>query len=143
MYFVFTNQYCLRIIIPFIFSWFLIPFAKAQVVNIPDANFKNALLNHVPVIDLNGDGQIQVSVALAFTGAMKVNSRSITDMTGVEAFTNMTSLDCGGNLFTSLTLSNLPSLAKLSERGNASLTSLTLNNLTVLILRQFHGLKRF
>lgn len=33
--------------------------AMAQNVNIPDPNFKNALLNHNPIIDTNGDGEIQ------------------------------------------------------------------------------------
>jgi len=35
--------------------------SKGQVVNIPDANFKTALPNHVPVINTNADGEIQVS----------------------------------------------------------------------------------
>lgn len=34
---------------------------NAQHPNIPDANFKNALPNHNPIIDTNGGGEIQIS----------------------------------------------------------------------------------
>jgi hypothetical protein len=44
--------------------------ANAQIVNIPDYEFKNFLLNHNPVIDTNNDNEIQVSEALAYTGSL-------------------------------------------------------------------------
>ena len=44
----------------------------AQIVNIPDTNFKAALVAHNPKIDTNGDGEIQVSEAKAFKGKMDV-----------------------------------------------------------------------
>ena len=59
-------------------------FASAQIVNIPDANFKNALLNHIPVIDTNGDGEIQVSEAM-MTYEIDVTAKSIQDITGLIA----------------------------------------------------------
>lgn len=40
-------------------------FAKGQIVNIPDNNFKRCLISQG--IDLNGDGIIQVTEALAVT----------------------------------------------------------------------------
>ena len=49
---------------------FAFTISQAQIVNIPDANFKNALLNHIPVIDLNGDSEIQISEASVFNGAI-------------------------------------------------------------------------
>ncbi len=39
--------------------------SNAQIVPIPDFYFKAELLIHDPVIDLNGDGEIQVSEAEA------------------------------------------------------------------------------
>ena len=45
-----------KIILLFIFTG-ISSFLNAQVVNIPDANFKNALLNHQPRIDIDYDGQ--------------------------------------------------------------------------------------
>ncbi len=43
---------------------------QAQIVNIPDANFKNALLNYDPIIDTNNDNEIQISEAEAYTGGL-------------------------------------------------------------------------
>jgi hypothetical protein len=40
--------------------------AKAQIVNIPDANFKSFLLNYFPRIDTNFDNEIDVNEAAAF-----------------------------------------------------------------------------
>jgi hypothetical protein len=40
----------------------------AQVVNIPDSILKDFLINYIPVIDLNGDKEIQISEAGNYTG---------------------------------------------------------------------------
>ncbi|RLD56411.1 MAG: hypothetical protein DRJ01_15280, partial [Bacteroidetes bacterium] len=71
--------------------------SQAQIVNIPDANFKNALINHNPVIDLNTDGEIQVSEAEAFNSGINVIGQGIVDMTGIEAFINIQTLTCMDN----------------------------------------------
>ena len=84
--------------------WFSILSGFAQIVTIPDANFKAALLAHSPVIDLNNDGQIQVSEAVAFTGTMSINSKNIADLTGINAFVNITRssvANCGHDRMTS------------------------------------------
>ncbi|MBK8442578.1 MAG: hypothetical protein IPL35_03800 [Sphingobacteriales bacterium] len=60
-------------------------FATAQIVNIPDPNFKNALLNHSPIIDTNNDGEIQVAEAEAVDSLYLFN-KNITDLTGIKAF---------------------------------------------------------
>ena len=103
----------------------------AQIVNIPDANFKSALLNHSPVINTNGDAEIQVSEALAFTGTMNVSNKNIVDMTGVEAFTKMTILNCQRNKITALSTTGLNGLQLLWCSFN-QLTSLTVTNLPAL-----------
>lgn len=71
--------------------------AAAQDVNIPDANFKAALLAHDPVIDTNGDDEIQVTEAEAFDGLLNVSRLNITDATGLEAFINIKKLDISNN----------------------------------------------
>ena len=58
---------------------------NAQTINIPDANFKAFLLNHVPVIDINADDEIQASEALAMT-QMFATSANISDLTGISAY---------------------------------------------------------
>lgn len=84
----------------------------AQIVTIPDPNFKQALLDHVTTIDTNGDGEIQVSEALAVTQII-VNSSDISDMTGIEAFTNLTRLFCGSNPITTIDVSHNVDLIQL------------------------------
>ena len=68
--------------------------ATAQIVNIPDANFKNALVNGICVdtdgdtigdisVDSDNDGEIQVAEALAVI-RLYIGSKNITDLTGVK-----------------------------------------------------------
>jgi hypothetical protein len=92
--------------------------SSAQNVYIPDINFKTALLSHDPVIDTNGDGEIQLSEARAFAGALKVFQKKIRTLTGIEAFTALTELYCAGNQLTSLDLSNNTALTYLSCSDN-------------------------
>ena len=105
--------------------------AQAQIVNIPDANFKAKLLNHNPVIDTNGDGEIQVSEAEAVTGILNISYNSfeekITNMTGIEAFVNITDLYFTFQMVSNIDLSNNLKLKKLDCSGNV-LTSLNVSN---------------
>lgn len=75
-----------------------------QVVDIPDVNFKNALLTHDPVIDTNGDGEIQISEA-ENTFEINVSGKSINDLTGISSFSNITYLNCNYNQISNLDLS--------------------------------------
>jgi Leucine-rich repeat (LRR) protein len=88
-------------------------FAQDEVINIPDANFKKALLNHNPVIDTNNDGEIQKSEARKYTGIMYVNLRQIKTLTGIEYFENLTELKCQNNQLTTLNLSRNTKLTRL------------------------------
>ncbi|PCH76869.1 MAG: hypothetical protein COB98_04955, partial [Flavobacteriaceae bacterium] len=93
----------------------------AQNVNIPDTNFKSYLLGNTS-INTNGDGEISVAEAEGVT-FLYVNNKEISDLTGIAAFTNLTSLSCGYNNLSSLDIS-----------ANTRLTSLfcSSNNLSVL-----------
>lgn len=55
------------------------------IVSIPDANFKNALLNHNPVIDTNSDNEIQISEAVNFTGNLTLHNQGISNLTGITS----------------------------------------------------------
>ena len=100
--------------------------AKGQIVTIPDVSFKNALLNHDPLIDTNADGEIQESEAEAFIGLLNAAGMEITDLTGIEAFTNITGLFVSTNELTSLDLSMNTSLTFLSCSYN-ELTSIDIS----------------
>ncbi|WP_162127565.1 DUF7619 domain-containing protein [Flavobacterium phycosphaerae] len=128
----------------FLILLFIVFIGKAQIINFPDAQFKARLLtsdtNNVVVtdfsgnffhLDVNNDGQIQVSEAL-LVKEMNVGgqngSNMYSNMGGIEYFTNMISLKCWGNPITSLNVSGLPQLKELNCWGT-ELTSLNLTNL--------------
>lgn len=98
---------------------------KAQIVNIPDPNFKSYLLQDA-LINTNGDGEIQVAEASAYNWRVNCNGKWITDLTGIEAFTNLTILHCYNNPLTSLDLSQNVNLIELACSNN-QLTTLNLS----------------
>ncbi|HUM51751.1 MAG TPA: T9SS type A sorting domain-containing protein [Chitinophagales bacterium] len=115
----------------------------AQIINIPDANFKakllqsttgnyitsDSLLNSIK-IDINNDGEIQQNEALRVF-YLDVNSSSISNLTGVEYFTNLRMLRCENNTILNLNLSALVNLNTLYCYQN-QLTSLNVSALTKL-----------
>ncbi|MBF03793.1 MAG: hypothetical protein CMP76_10905 [Flavobacterium sp.] len=103
---------------------------NACIVTIPDANFKNYLVNNT-AINTNGDTEIQCGEASAFTGTIDCSSSSISDMTGIEAFTSLTSLLCHNNSIGTLNVSTLTALTNLECFQN-SLTTIDLSNNTAL-----------
>ena len=104
--------------------------AQAQNVNIPDANFKAALVNNAS-INTNGDAEIQTSEAAAFTGAINVSNSGITNFTGIGAFTALTSLECNWNFIASLNLTACTALTNLDCSYN-QLTALNISSCTAL-----------
>lgn len=77
-------------------------FLNAQIVNIPDANFKNALIEEG--VDTNGDGEIQVSEAETVVN-LNVSFKGIQSMEGIQSFVNLEELYCNNNQLTSLDIS--------------------------------------
>jgi len=71
-------------------------------VNIPDTDFLYALIEEGA--DTNGDGLISYEEAEAMI-SITVSKKGITDMTGIEAFVNLETLNCAGNRLTTLDLS--------------------------------------
>ena len=90
---------------------------QAQNVNIPDANFKAALVSNAS-INTNMDTEIQVSEASVFNGAINVSQLNITDLTGIEAFVALDSLDCSRNHISGLELWANIALTYLDCSGN-------------------------
>ncbi|MAB49094.1 MAG: hypothetical protein CMC05_10735 [Flavobacteriaceae bacterium] len=106
----------------------------AQNVNIPDFNFKNYLLNN-PTINTNSDTEISVAEAQAFTGTISATSLGITDLTGIEAFVNITTLEVYSNILTSLDVSNNTSLTRL-HCANNQITTIDVSGIPT--LNQIH-----
>ncbi|WP_431135594.1 DUF7619 domain-containing protein [Psychroserpens mesophilus] len=116
---------------------FLTHIGAAQIVDIPDINFKNAILNHSPVIDTNGDDEIQVTEAHAFIGALSVANKSIVNLEGIQSFINIEELNASFNSLGQIDLSQNTNLIYLNVGFN-QLVDLDLsqnNNLEILIIR--------
>jgi hypothetical protein len=64
-----------------------------DIVNILDANFKKYLVGN-KAINTNGDKEIQVSEASVFNRTIDCSFINISNLTGIEAFTALTYLDC-------------------------------------------------
>jgi Leucine-rich repeat (LRR) protein len=103
---------------------------NAQIVDIPDANFKAKLIELG--VDTNADGNIQQSEALAVT-SLNIPVSNIADLTGIQAFVNLTNLECSQNQLSTLDLSSLTNLTDLQCTYN-QLTSLNITGLTNLQL---------
>lgn len=100
-----------------IFPLFFVANLSAQNVNISDANFKNALLQD-KLINTNGDSEIQVSEAAAYSGNINVSFKSIKSLDGIEAFTKITQLDCSSNELTTFDISQNTALTSLAFSYN-------------------------
>jgi hypothetical protein len=101
-----------------------------QNVNIPDANFKAYLVGN-SLINTNGDNEIQVIEATSFSGGIDCGNMNISDLTGIEEFTNLTVLYCFQNQLTTLDVSNNTALIELSC-GDNQLTTIDVSNNTSL-----------
>lgn len=112
-------------------SLFFATITQAQVVDIPDVNFKTRLITAnssnstttaatisadgtyyiSTVIDTNGNGEIEYSEAAEIdylnVSTNNGSPNSINSIEGIEAFINLKSLNCAYNLLTSLNLAGL------------------------------------
>jgi Leucine-rich repeat (LRR) protein len=126
-------------------SYVLKVFDSSVVVNIPDPKFKARLLAASPTeliamsspntwitLDANNDGEIQVTEALEVTyfrlsGFLLQENQKINSLVGINAFTNLSRLDCSNNLLQSINVDSLVNLQYLACSFN-NLSSLTLQN---------------
>lgn len=94
--------------------------AYTQNVWIPDANFKAALVGNAS-INTNMDAEIQITEANVYSGSINVSNLSILDLTGIEAFLALDSLDCSRNHISGLELWANIALTYLDCSGNMGL----------------------
>jgi len=121
--------------------------ANAQVINFPDANFKALLLqadvtnmiaknlgNVYFKVESNNDGEIQFSEALEVSELISVN-RNISDLTGIQSFSNLSYLLLESDPMTQLDVSNMVFLKTLFANNvpleTLNISGLTLQNLTI------------
>ncbi len=100
------------------------------IANIPDKNFKTALLENI-LINTNMDAEIQMTEASSFTGTIDVSNRGIEDLTGLEAFNLLTGLNCSYNPIETLDLSSNLMITSL-DVGKNNITELDLSKNSLL-----------
>ncbi len=103
-------------------------FCVAQVVRIPDNNFKQRVI--ALGYDTNGDNQIQVSEAEKVT-KLYVEDLGIVNLEGINSFTNLEELGCYKNKLASLDVSKLKKLKYLYANNNR-ISELNISGLTEL-----------
>ncbi|MBN1309329.1 MAG: thrombospondin type 3 repeat-containing protein [Chitinispirillaceae bacterium] len=84
----------------------------SQYVYIPDENFKHYLIGNT-AINTDGDGEISFDEAQSYQDWIQVDNLSISDLTGIEAFTNIYLLSCWSNNITHLDVSENRNLTHL------------------------------
>jgi uncharacterized repeat protein (TIGR01451 family) len=113
------------IVLLFIFIYGAI---QAQIIDFPDENLKNALLDHSPAIDMNNNGEIEVSEAVNFTNDhLFLQFKNITNITGLENFTSIERFILSHNDITSIDISVLFWVKDISLNGN-ELTEIDLSS---------------
>ncbi len=113
--------------------------ANAQIVSIPNANFKATLvsanynnqiaknlLGNYFKIDANNDGEIQVSEALQVS-YLYLSPYNISSIEGINSFTNLVTFNCTSNAISPLILNGLVNLESLSATY-CELSSFTITN---------------
>jgi hypothetical protein len=139
---------------------------SAQIVTIPDANFKYLLVNSVCAdfnndgildgdVDVNNDGEIQESETLnvlqlsidcgEYIGINFYDKRIISDLTGINSFSNLKKVKWKAVEFNNIEV-NLSQLSHLEyiliQWANSSLiTSINLSNLSKLIALDLIGIR--
>lgn len=130
-------------IFPLIFVLFLSFNLNAQIISIPDPYFKAKLVaantsNGIAKnsfgnsfkIDVNSNGEIEVSEALnvyqlIITTNVLNTTADLTNLSGIEYFTNLRAVNCSGNSISSLNLTTLTNLEELKANNN-TLTSVNI-----------------
>ena len=92
-------------------------------LHIPDANLKAYLVNNY---DDDGDGEISIVEADNIT-MVNCSGKGVADLTGLEACTNLTSLNCSNNTITHIYLPSLTKLKSLTIFDNP-MEEINLNN---------------
>lgn len=116
---------------------------NAQVINIPDTNFKNKLLqsgissyaiardaaDNAIVVDINNDGEIQQSEADNIYMLRIQASNNIMSLEGITSFTNLQYIGVHGNPVTAIDFSGLANLNEIRLTQNYYLSSLNFTGL--------------
>ena len=95
-----------------------VDYAGAPVIAIDETTFPNTIFrNWILSQDYGNDGYL-TEKEIASVGMIEVDNKSIDDLTGIELFTALKTLECDNNQLTALDLSNNKKLEELLCYGN-------------------------
>lgn len=92
--------------------------SKSQNVDIPDPVFKAYLLTNSEINTDTDKENISIQEASAYKGKITVTALKIKSLEGIQAFVNVTSLNCANNKLTHLDVSSNTALTLLSCHSN-------------------------
>lgn len=98
--------------------------SNAQIVNIPDPAFKASLIDLG--VDTNNDGEIQLSEAQT-ASLIYLSSSAISNLEGIQYFTNVTDFYVSGTSLTSIDISMMTQLYRMNLYNCPSLVSIIIN----------------
>lgn len=93
---------------------------SVNAVNFPDNEFRGYIVSNV---DTDGNGSLSAT-EIALVKSMNIKSRGVADLTGINYFTALQTLNCSGNKLTSVSLDANTDLTYLNISNN-DLASLT------------------
>jgi len=99
----------------------------STVTQIPDTQFEDKLI--ALGIDTDGKNQLVLNSSIATLSVLDVSDSSIADLTGIQGFTALTTLNASNNLLKSIDLSQNSSLTTLDCLNNTSLTCIQVTDI--------------
>ena len=98
---------------------FFSPLDCSLVTKIPDTAFEDKLI--ALGIDTDGKNGLVTTASIAAVTTLDVSNSSIADLTGIQAFTALTTLNCSGNLLKKLDVSKNTAISILNCSNNPTL----------------------
>ena len=105
------------------------PINCASIISVPDPKFEDKLI--ALGIDKDGKNGVVLLSSINTITSLDLSNSLITDLTGIQGFTSLSSLNTSGNLLNKLDLSKNTSLSNLNCTNNPSLTCIQVADLTV------------
>lgn len=110
----------------------------ANLVNIPDANFKAELLANAS-INTNADNAIDINEAFSYSGFLDVSNKNIQSLKGIEWFENINGLNASNNSIDAINLTTNFFINSLDVSNNI-LHTLEINNGNNTIITNYNSI---
>lgn len=104
------------------------PYDCSTVTPIPDAKFEDKLI--ALGIDIDGKNGVVLNSSITAITSLNVSNSAIADLTGIQAFTALTTLNCSGNLLKKLDVSKNTAIATLNCANNPTLICIQVADVT-------------